>query len=183
MGAVRIEHVHDARCGRAHPARVYPQSRLRATGIKSLVSLDFTKPRHVTLRAKLALKRHRPWLCAAGVTRLLIPVSFKLLRGHTRAGMRASAASSTDVLSADSVLGEKNNRFLVTFCRSAKSYPPLAAEALALKRAKKQRRWIPAFAGMTSSERRAPLSPQPSPPPAGERELNLDSPFRGNDEQ
>jgi len=47
--------------------------------------------------------------------------------------MRASAASSTDVLSADSVLGEKNNRFLVTFCRSAKSYPPLAAEAFALQ--------------------------------------------------
>ena len=64
--------------------------------------------------------------------------------------MRASAASSTDVLSADSVLCEKKNRFLVTFCRSAKSYPPLAAEAFDLKRAAKQRRWIPAFAGMTS---------------------------------
>jgi hypothetical protein len=34
-----------------------------------------------------------------------------------RAGMRASATSSTDVLFADSVLGEKKNRFLVTFCR------------------------------------------------------------------
>ena len=79
VGAVRIEHVHDARCGRAHPARVYPQSRLSATGIKILVSLHFTKPRHVTLRAKVcSLRRHRPWLRADGVTRSLIPVSFKL---------------------------------------------------------------------------------------------------------
>ena len=99
-----------------------------------------------------SLRRHRPWLCAAGVTRLFRPVPCKLVRGYTRAGMRASAASSTDVLSADNVLCEKNNRFLVTFCRSAKSYPPLAAEALALKRTAKQKRWIPAFAGMTSQE-------------------------------
>ena len=161
VGAVRIEHVHDARCGRAHPARVYPQSRLSATGIKSLVSLNCTKPRHVTLRAKTALERHRPWLCAAGVTGLLIPVTCKLVRGHTRAGMRASAASSTDVLSADSVLGEKNNRFLVTFCRSAKSYPPLAAEALALEGT--------TFESVAARGCAAP-SPQPSPPPAGERE-------------
>jgi hypothetical protein len=42
--------------------------------------------------------------------------------------MRASAASSTDVLSADSVLWEKENRFLVTFCRSAKSYPLAAGQ-------------------------------------------------------
>jgi hypothetical protein len=64
--------------------------------------------------------------------------------------MRASAASSTDVLSADSVLCEKKNRFLVTFCRSAKSYPLLGAEALALKKTAKQKRWVPAFAGTTS---------------------------------
>jgi hypothetical protein len=44
-------------------------------------------------------------------------------------------------------------RFLVTFCRLAKSYPLLGAEALALKHQRKQRRWIPAFAGMTSKSR------------------------------
>ena len=108
-----------------------------------------------------SLRRHRPWLCAAGVTRLFRPVAFKLVRGHTRAGMRASAASSTDVLSADSTLGEKKNRFLVTFCRSAKSYPLLGAEALALKRATKQKRWIPAFAGMTSSDEERHPHPNP----------------------
>jgi hypothetical protein len=53
--------------------------------------------------------------------------------------MRASAASSTDVLSADSVLCEKNNRFLVTFCRSAKSYPLLGAEAFDLKESAKSK--------------------------------------------
>jgi hypothetical protein len=63
--------------------------------------------------------------------------------------MRASASSSTDVLFADSVLCEKKERFLVTFCRLAKSYPLLGAEALALKERLQQRRWIPAFAGMT----------------------------------
>jgi hypothetical protein len=31
-------------------------------------------------------------------------------------------------------LGEKNKRFLVTFCRLAKSYPLLAAEAFASKK-------------------------------------------------
>jgi hypothetical protein len=46
--------------------------------------------------------------------------------------MRASATSSTDVLFADSVVCEKTKRFLVTFCRLAKSYPLLGAEALAL---------------------------------------------------
>jgi hypothetical protein len=60
--------------------------------------------------------------------------------------MRASATSSTDVLFADSVLCEKRKRFLVTFCRLAKSYPLLGAEALALN----EKSWIPAFAGMTS---------------------------------
>src|SRR6202012_5924992 len=62
-----------------------------------------------------------------------------------RAGMRASAISSTDVLFTDSTQCEKNKRFLVTFCRLAKSYPLLGAEALALRKS-----WIPAFAGMTS---------------------------------
>jgi len=57
--------------------------------------------------------------------------------------MRASAASSTDVLSADSTHCEKKNRFLVTFCRSAKSYPPLAAEAFALKKTAKQSAGFP----------------------------------------
>jgi hypothetical protein len=47
--------------------------------------------------------------------------------------MRASASSSTDVLYADSVHWEKTKRFLVTFCRLAKSYPLLGAEALARK--------------------------------------------------
>jgi hypothetical protein len=46
--------------------------------------------------------------------------------------MRASATSSTDVLFADSVVCEKRKRFLVTFCRLAKSYPLLGAEAFAL---------------------------------------------------
>jgi hypothetical protein len=59
--------------------------------------------------------------------------------------MRASATSSTDVLFADSVLCEKRKRFLVTFCRLAKSYPLLGAEAFALKHQRKQRRWIPAL--------------------------------------
>jgi hypothetical protein len=43
------------------------------------------------------------------------------------------------VLSADSVLCEKNNRFLVTFCRSAKSYPLLGAEAFDLKESAKSK--------------------------------------------
>jgi hypothetical protein len=47
--------------------------------------------------------------------------------------MRASATSSTDVLFADSVVCEKKERFLVTFCRLAKSYPLLGAEAFALR--------------------------------------------------
>ena len=74
--------------------------------------------------------------------------------------MRASAASSTDVLSADSVLCEKKNRFLVTFCRSAKSYPLLGAEAFDLeKKLDSSFRWNDElktnaldspFAGMTS---------------------------------
>src|ERR1700743_1123650 len=46
--------------------------------------------------------------------------------------VRAPAISSTDVLFADSTQCEKNKRFLVTFCRLAKSYPLLGAEALAL---------------------------------------------------
>jgi hypothetical protein len=48
--------------------------------------------------------------------------------------MRASATSSTDVLFADSVLCEKRKRFLVTFCRLAKSYPLLGAEAFDLEK-------------------------------------------------
>jgi hypothetical protein len=40
-------------------------------------------------------------------------------------------------------------RFLVTFCRLAKSYPLLGAEAFALEGQQEQSRWIPAFAGMT----------------------------------
>jgi hypothetical protein len=89
--------------------------------------------------------------------------------------MRASATSSTDVLFADNVVCEKRKRFLVTFCRLAKSYPLLGAEAFALKKtldssfrwndelkAKaldssfrwndeqgQSNSWIPAFAGMT----------------------------------
>jgi hypothetical protein len=35
-------------------------------------------------------------------------------------------------------LGEKRKRFLVTFCRLAKSYPLLAAEAFALKATKRK---------------------------------------------
>src|ERR1700759_5675367 len=54
--------------------------------------------------------------------------------GDRAQGCARSAASSTDVLSADNIPCEKPNRFLVTFCRSAKSYPPLAAEALDLKK-------------------------------------------------
>ena len=53
--------------------------------------------------------------------------------------MRASATSSTDVLFADSVLCEKRKRFLVTFCRLAKSYPLLGAEAFDLRVDQKQR--------------------------------------------
>jgi hypothetical protein len=78
--------------------------------------------------------------------------------------MRASATSSTDVLFADSVVCEKKERFLVTFCRLAKSYPLLGAEAFALKKSwipasagmtsYRQRRWIPAFAGMTIKSKR-----------------------------
>jgi hypothetical protein len=48
--------------------------------------------------------------------------------------MRASATSSTDVLFADSVVCEKEKRFLVTFCRLAKSYPLLGAEAFDLQK-------------------------------------------------
>src|ERR1700759_5190301 len=86
--------------------------------------------------------------------------------------MLASATSSTDVLFADNAVCEKEKRFLVTFCRLAKSYPLLGAEALALRvqsraRAKaldsrlrgndeqeKGKGWIPASAGMTSQKQR-----------------------------
>ena len=112
VGAVRIEHVHDARCGRAHPARVYPQSRLSATGIKNLVSLDFTKPRYVTLRAKLALERHRPWLCAAGVTRLLIPVACRLVaRAHARRDARVRGQQHGRAVRGQRPLREKQSFF------------------------------------------------------------------------
>src|ERR1700760_4953888 len=57
--------------------------------------------------------------------------------GDRAQGCARSAASSTDVLSADNTPCEKPNRFLVTFCRSAKSYPPLAAEALDQKKRRK----------------------------------------------
>src|SRR5262249_28093432 len=82
---------------------------------------------------KIAMQRPLFDLTAHGfvqsrVSRLFISVTLKLLRGLLRAGMRASAASSTDVLFADSVLWEKKNRFLVTFCRSAKSYPLAAGQ-------------------------------------------------------
>src|ERR1700753_1230836 len=67
-------------------------------------------------------------------TRRLIPVTSPLVATViARRDARGPQSGSTDVLSADNVLCEKKNRFLVTFCRSAKSYPPLAAEALALK--------------------------------------------------
>ena len=59
MDVVRIEHVHDARCGRALPARVYPQSRLHATGNKSLVSLHFTKPGSGTLEEQKKRSREK----------------------------------------------------------------------------------------------------------------------------
>jgi hypothetical protein len=54
-----------------------------------------------------------------------------LIDGDRAQGCARSAASSTDVLSADNTPCEKKKRFLVTFCRSTKSYPPLAAEAFA----------------------------------------------------
>ena len=62
------------------------------------------------------------------VSRLFIPVTVNLLRGLLRAGMRASAAGSTDVLSADNVLWEKKERFLVPFWRLPKRYPLAAGQ-------------------------------------------------------
>src|SRR6201999_3538732 len=91
-----------------------------------------------------------PGFVQSKVTRLFIPVTDTRERGLSRAGMRASATSSTDVLFADSVQWEKRRCFLVTFCHRTKSYPLLGAEALALKHQhQKHSHWIPAFAGMT----------------------------------
>src|ERR1700753_2432662 len=98
--------------------------------------------------------------------------------------MRASAISSTDVLFADSVHCEKNKRFLVTFCRLAKSYPLLGAEAFALKHQhQKHSHWIPAFAGMTSGESGPTLTPTLSRQREREKDQKLDSRLRGNDER
>jgi hypothetical protein len=109
------------------PARDHLRFSLQVTGIELLVN------DHCTPCSRGGLKQEREKdlvlnLTALGfvpsrVSRSLIPVALSLLRRWSRAGMRASAASSTDVLSADSVLGEKKKRFLVTFCRLAKSYP------------------------------------------------------------
>src|ERR1700759_2968071 len=68
--------------------------------------------------------------------------------------MRTSAIRSTDVLFADSVHGEKRKRFLVTFCRLAKSYPLLGAEALAPKKT----------TPIKPPAKTAPATPSASPP-------------------
>src|ERR1700753_3174145 len=70
-------------------------------------------------------------------TRRFLPVALRLCTTViARRDARGPQSGSTDVLSADNTPCEKTNRFLVTFCRSAKSYPLLAAEALALKKAR-----------------------------------------------
>ena len=153
------------------------------------------KSREIVL---LLLLPHRPWLCACVFTRLLIPVTFRLGRRLSRAGMRASAISSTDVLFADSIHWEKKGVFFGYFlCTSKESDPRYSiAEALALK-LKNQKldssfRWnderrekncIPAFAAMTSGE--SGRHPHPNPlPPAGEGENQKpDSSHRHNGEQ
>jgi len=72
-----------------------------------------------------------------GLTAVALCLCFykTLYTGHLQSGTRVHArrdarvrVSSTDVLFADSVHGEKRNRFLVTFCRSAKSYPLAAGQ-------------------------------------------------------
>src|SRR6201990_781348 len=105
-------------------------------------------------------------------------------RGSLRAGMRASAVSSTDVLSADNTQWEKRKRFLVTFCRLAKSYPLLGAEALSLKHQhQKHSHWIPAFAGATSGGSWHHPHPNPLPPAGEEENQKRDSSFRRNNKQ
>jgi hypothetical protein len=63
------------------------------------------------------------------------------------------------VLSADSIPCEKKNRFLVTFCRSAKSYPLLGAEAFALKKNSKAKALDSRFRGNDEREKKAGFPP------------------------
>ena len=87
----------------------------------SLQAADFvdTAPRPVSL-----LYLSRQLGVQSRITRFSRPVASQLGARVRRAqGCARSAASSTDVLSADNTHWEKKRCFLVTFCHRTKSYP------------------------------------------------------------
>ena len=151
---------------RALPARDHPRSAPARDRYKESCKRIGTKRLAMGPQELLLFQPHRLWLSAV----VSLQDSFDqspagLYRGHTRAGMRASAASSTDVLSADSVHCEKKGGFFGYFlCTSKESDPRYSiAEAFDFRTHKNNER-----------------HPHPGPlPPAGEGEDHkLDSRFR-----
>jgi hypothetical protein len=110
------------------PARDHPRIRLSVTGIELLETLDGTKPRAVRFKSKNIFSCfYRP---AARARRAVI-VYKKLHTGHFPAcsdgdraqGCARSAASSTDVLSADSIHCEQSKTFFGDFLPLSKKLP------------------------------------------------------------
>jgi len=69
-----------------------------------------------------------PWLSAVESFQTLYTGHLQARNESCRAQDARVRVSSTDVLFADSVHWEKRERFLVTFCRLAKSYPLAAGQ-------------------------------------------------------